>query len=130
MKNKQEILKKICQKKYPNDGKYSSDELIRFYDKLVDQYGVTVADYFLLGWLKSKDTMVAVFGEENVCPDCGVQYEEAELPDYPEHGIFMKCDCGLNKDVAFQEAFVYHHNQTAGFTAIETLNYMARYLKD
>lgn len=116
MENKQKILKKICQKATaglaPNEMKgLTFYGTMRFYNHLTKEYGETAADQWLLGWLKSKDTMVAVFGEEKTCCD----------------GKTENCRCfweGCNFVLAWQ----YHHNQTAGFAAIETLEYMEKYV--
>lgn len=135
MKNKQEILKKICGKnghKQEFGGMCFCDVYQLFIFRLLHEFS-------LLGFLKSKDTLIKVFGEEDTCSLCGGNEPEGITinTDYGtgiEHDAICK-KCGatwIDKAEFSEEGFVipayeWHHNQM-GYDVIECLEYYGRYL--
>lgn len=80
--------------------------------------GHDIGETWLLGFLNEKDTLIAMYGEENyICRFC---YKRQKGRD----GVAEHCDQGYyNGYSAWIPLWQYHAQQTIGFSPTEILSY-------
>lgn len=115
-----EIIQKICERlgHQKNYGKCFHE----IAEKLDTILTLPYRKNQILGWLKSKEVLIGVFGEEVVTPCCGF------IPD--DGDDFFTCDgCAITypHTIACPYAWQYHHNQLP-HTIKECLEYYGREL--
>jgi hypothetical protein len=120
MNNHENTIKLICEKR--GDEKINAFNCCGFCvceiitdDGLEHNYD-DEKGYWLLGFLKSKETLVAVFGEEMH------EDEPSETADYS--GVCEACGATIGET---DRCFEYHHNQM-GYELEEILKYYEEYL--
>lgn len=118
-KKHQDILQKICEERghVKNYGKCFHMIAAKLDQILTKPY----REMLILGFLNQKETLIAVFGEEEVC-----QRGHSLIKKEAVSGDYLKClGCGT-VEVGDIYSYQYHHAQS-GYSWEEKLDYIGKF---
>lgn len=110
-------IKKICEK--------TGDDVLHV-SRMIFSLSPQEDKTWLLGWAKSKEVLIAVFGEELVCSRCGNDKSKSVLiyGEIRKSRFCSRCHLKWKHKI---KSFIWHHNKL-GFTLDEVMKYYSDYL--